>query len=562
MPGNDSKHEVHHGLTGQKRLRLVIVGFFIAFSIITLRMAQLAFRDAEPILASHEVHEFRPARPAIDDRNGELLATDISMPSLYAEPRKIIDIDEAVELLTSILPELSPSELQRKLSSGKSFVWLKRGITPAQRDAIKKLGLPAVGFRSETKRVYPKGRLASHVLGFVDVDSKGIAGIEKYLDDKGALFTASLAEPTTQSTLPVHLSIDVRVQHVLADELTKAIAKFRAIAGIGIVLDAFSGEVIAAVSLPDFNPNNPKEAQETTRMNRFTGGVFELGSAVKTATFAMALDSGANFQSRYDARFPLPAGGSRINDYKATRRILTLPEVFTYSSNIGTAKMALEVGEEAHQSFLRKIGFFDQLTTEVPEAAKPQLPGKWSRVSTMTAAFGHGISIQPLQLAMAAAAFVNGGLLIEPTFLRRDATVDVLSKRVIKSETSDMMRQLFRLNVQEGTATRADMVGYRVGGKTGTADKVVNGRYSSEKRLNTFLGAFPMDDPKYVVLVSLDEPQATPETFGFATAGWNAVPTAGLIIQRIAPLLNIAPILTSKELSALANGPNPGTGAD
>jgi cell division protein FtsI (penicillin-binding protein 3) len=364
--------------------------------------------------------------------------------------------------------------------------------------------------------------------------------------------------------MPAALSIDVRVQHAVADEVTHAMGQFRAEAGAGLVLDVNTGEVIAAVSLPDFNPNDPKEAQDKSRANRFSGGVFELGSSVKTVTFAMALDTGVtDLTKSYDCRTPLQAGRSQIDDYHATRRILTVPEIFTHSSNIGTAKMALDVGIEGHQAFLKKLGLLERLRTELPEAAEPLFPRRWSRVNTMTASFGHGLSIQPLQLASAVAAFVNGGRLVDPTFLKREADgAGIVSRRVISEATSRQMRYLLELNVKEGTATKASVLGYRIGGKTGSAEKVIDGRYSGDHRLTTFVGAFPMDEPQYVVVVMLDEPQPTPETYGFATAGWNAVPTAGKIVQRIAPLLGVRPKLSPGDAVKLAGKTEPGTAGD
>ncbi|MDP9138040.1 MAG: penicillin-binding protein 2 [Pseudomonadota bacterium] len=550
-------------LAGHKRLRLVVFGFLLCFLAVGGRLAQLTLLPPPQADVAPRVAD-RILRPDIVDRNGVVLASDISIPSLYADPRRMVDIDEAVELLTGALPELKARELRDKLTRNRAFVWLKRDVTPRQRESVHNLGIPGVGFRKETRRVYPMGRLAAHVLGYVDVDSRGLAGIEKYLDDQGALYTASLADPRRNRATPAILSIDVRIQHAIADEIGKAMAKFRAVAGAGVLLDAGTGEILAAVSLPDFNPNAPDEAQDKVRMNRFTGGVFELGSSVKTVTFAMALDAGiTTLEATYDCRFPLAAGRSRIDDYHATRRVLTVEEIFTHSSNIGTAKMALDVGVDAHQTFLRRVGFFDRLRAELPEAAAPLLPVRWGRVHTMTAAFGHGLSIQPLQLVRAAAAFVNGGTLIEPTFLKRDReAVAALSERIISEKTSATMRHLLRLNVEKGTATKADAPGYRVGGKTGSAEKVVGGRYSRNHRLTTFLGAFPMDDPKYVLLVLLDEPQATAETFGFATAGWNAVPTAGTIVSRIAPILGVESRVTAAEAAELANRHGAGIAGD
>jgi cell division protein FtsI (penicillin-binding protein 3) len=552
-------------LAGQKRLRLVICAFALCFTVIALRFAQLSLLP--PPLSGDQARTELEAplpRPDIVDRNGVLLASDIAIPSLYADPRQIIDPDEAVELLTGTIPDMSARDIMQKLSQKRAFVWLKRQITPRQKETVHRLGIPGVGFRNEMRRVYPMGRLAAHVLGYVDVDSHGLAGIEKYLDDRGAIYKASLAEPGRDATEPAVLSIDARVQHAVASEIAAAMATYKAQAGAGLVLDVNSGEVIAAVSLPDFNPNDPKQAQDKASMNRFSGGVFELGSSVKTVTFAMALDRGVtDLTKSYDCRFPLPAGRSRIDDYHATRRILTVPEIFTHSSNIGTAKMALDVGIDGHKEFLRSMGFFDRLRTELPEAAEPLYPARWSRVNTMTAAFGHGISIQPLQLASAVAAFVNGGLLIEPTFFERGVEeASAVSRRVISEKTSETMRYLLRLNVAEGTATKADAPGYRVGGKTGSAEKVVGGRYSRDHRLTTFVGAFPIDNPRYVVLVLLDEPQAVAGTYGFATAGWNAVPTAGRIIARIGSMLGVRPEITVEEAVKLARKADAGTIGD
>jgi cell division protein FtsI (penicillin-binding protein 3) len=551
-------------ISGQKRIRLVICGFALCFAVIGFRLAQLSLwppgSPAEARLEAEEVLQ----RPDIVDRNGVVLATDLSIPSLYADPRKILDADEAIELLTGTVPELDARELRRKLGQKRAFVWLKRQISPAQRERIHNLGIPGVGFRNERRRVYPMGRLAAHVIGYVDVDSRGLAGIEKYLDERGALYKASLAEPGRSAPMPAVLALDARVQHAVADEIAAAMVTFKAQAGAGIVLDIYSGEVIAAVSLPDFNPNDPKEAQDKTRMNRFSGGVFELGSSVKTVTFAMALDAGVtDLAQSYDCRTPLAAGKSRIDDYHATRRILTVPEVFTYSSNICTAKMALDVGLEGHQAFLRKIGFFDRLRTELPEAAEPLYPRRWGRVNTMTAAFGHGISIQALQLTAAVAAFVNGGILVEPTFLKRDReAAQAVSRRIVTDRTSGLMRYLLELNVEKGTATKANALGYRVGGKTGSAEKVVNGRYSRNHRLTTFVGAFPMNDPRFAILVMLDEPQPTPDTHGFATAGWNAVPTAGKIVERIGATLGVEPRIAPGDAARLAGQVNAGTIGD
>ncbi|HMT15536.1 MAG TPA: penicillin-binding protein 2, partial [Aestuariivirga sp.] len=349
-----------------------------------------------------------------------------------------------------------------------------------------------------------------HLIGHVNIDNQGIAGIEKYLDTDGAIYTASLASPDKPEMAPAQLSMDMRVQHGLTDELAKAIAKYRAKAGGGIIMDSETGEIVGMVSLPDYNPNDEDKHLTSAQQNRMTSGVFELGSVIKAITFAMAFDYGVtDLNGSYDARYPLVIGNARIDDYHAKHKVLTVPEIFVNSSNIGTAKMALQVGEENHQAFLRKVGLFDRMTTEIPESAKPLLPRRWSKLVTATAAFGHGFAVQPLQGISVVAGILNEGRMCPPTFLKRTAEeCAVLAKDIVKPATSEMMRKLFRLNVVEGTAEGADAIGYRVGGKTGTAEKVINGRYSKDHRLNSFIGAFPMERPKYVILIMLDEPQA------------------------------------------------------
>jgi cell division protein FtsI (penicillin-binding protein 3) len=542
-------------LVGRNRLRLVTFGFILFFMAISGQLGYLTLWQVHPERPVIEYSERLP-RPDIVDRNGVVLATDVSVFSLYADPRKILDVDEAVELLTATVSGFDAKSLRQKLvQPNRAFVWLKREVGPAEREAIHNLGIPGLGFRVETKRVYPMGRLASHILGYVDLDSKGIAGIEKFLDDQGALYTASLAEDSTRA-MPAVLSIDIRVQHALADELAQGIAKFHAKAGGAIVLDVRSGEVLGLVSLPDFNPNQENKNFTFDQANRMTSGVFELGSVIKAVTFAMALDYGAaDLTSRFDARTPLVIGRAVIHDFQPTRRILSLPEVFINSSNIGTARMALGIDMIKHQAFLRRVGLMDRLVTELPENAKPLLPQRWGRLVQATVAFGHGFAVQPLQGAQVVAGLINGGNMLPVTFLKRArADAQALARRVVKPETSEKLRYLFRLNGLEGSARKAsaNAPGYRVGGKTGTAEKVVNGRYDKAKNLTSFVGAFPMDDPQYVVMIMLDEPQATPETYGFATSGWNAVPTAGNVIARIAPLLGVEPVLTDDERKALA----------
>src|SRR5271169_738348 len=526
------------------RVGLAIIAFAIVYGIIAVRLVMFAAvsdgRVAHRVVSSDAV---ATARPDVLDRNGQVLATDVRVPSLYAEPRRLIDVDEAVELLTADLPDLDATELRERLSSRRGFVWLKRDVTPEQQRQIYHQGLPGIGFLNENKRSYPNGPEVSHVIGHVNIDNQGIAGMEKWLDGHGlaALHMAGLATDRLQN--PVQLAVDLRVQHALRDELIAARAKFKAIAAAGIVLDVRTGEIVAMVSEPDYDPNNPHEALDPTRINRLTTGVYEMGSTFKAFTIAMALDSGkATLKSSFDAHGPMRVGRFLIHDFEPENRMLTIPEIFTYSSNIGAARTALAMGVDAHKAFLRKLGQLDRLRTELPESSAPIVPKRWGELNTITIAFGHGLSVAPLQAVMGVAALMNGGILIPPTFLKRtQAEAEALGKRVIKPETSELMRYLMRLNVEKGTASKADVKGYYIGGKTGTADKVVFGRYSKTKVLTDFMAVMPADQPRYVLLIMLDEPHATPETHGFKTSGWNAVPTGAAVVARIAPLLGIQP---------------------
>ncbi|HTP92157.1 MAG TPA: penicillin-binding protein 2 [Xanthobacteraceae bacterium] len=528
------------------RVGLAIIAFAAVYTIIAVRLVMFAMVPDSRIV--HRVGSgdaIATARPDILDRNGEILATDVRVPSLYGEPRRLIDVDEAVELLTAVLPDLDATELRERLSSKRGFVWLKRDITPEQQREIYRQGLPGIGFLNENKRDYPNGAEISHLIGHVNIDNQGIAGIEKWLDRQGLadLHMAGLATDRLQN--PVNLAVDLRVQHALRDELIAARSKFSAIAAAGLVLNVRTGEVVAMVSEPDYDPNNPHEALDPTRINRLTTGVYEMGSTFKAFTIAMALDSGkATLKSSFDAHNPLHYGKFDIHDFEPQQRALTVPEIFTYSSNIGAARMAMAVGIDGHKAFLKKMGQLVRLRTELPESAEPIVPKRWGELNTITIAFGHGLSVAPLQAVMGVAALMNGGILIPPTFLKRsEEEAQALGKRVIKPETSDLMRYLMRLNVEKGTAAKAEVPGYYIGGKTGTADKVVFGRYSKTKVLTDFMAVLPADHPRYLLLIMLDEPHATPETHGFKTSGWNAVPTGGAVIARIAPLLGIEPRL-------------------
>jgi len=529
------------------RIGLAIIAFTAVYGIIAGRLVLYAVTpDSHAAGRASTADAVATARPDILDRRGEILATDVRVPSLFGEPKRLIDVDEAVELLTAVMPDLDAKEMRERLGNRKrGFAWLKREITPKQQQEVHKLGVPGLGFLTENKRTYPNGAEVAHLIGLVNIDNQGIAGIEKWLDGTGlaALHAAGLATDRLQE--PVQLAVDLRAQHAMRDELVAAREKFKAVAAAGVITDVRTGEIISMVSVPDFDPNNPREANDPTRINRLTTGVFEMGSTFKALTVAMGLDSGKfTLNSMLDARSSLRYGKFNISDYHAQKRVLSLPEVFTYSSNVGTAKVALGLGVEHHKWFLKKMGQLDRLTTELPESAMPLVPKRWGELNTITIAFGHGLSVAPLQATMAVGALMNGGAMIPPTFLKRsEEEAKKLAVQVIKPETSAMMRYLMRLNAEKGSARKADVPGFYVGGKTGTAEKVVNGRYSKTKLLTTFMAVLPADKPRYLITLLLDEPKGLPETHGFATSGWNAAPTAAKIIARIAPMLGLEPRL-------------------
>ncbi len=538
------------------RLRLAAIGFGCIYLAIVGRLVYYAVAPDMDTIDRVARTSAAIQRPDIVDRNGTVLATDVKVSSLYAEPRNIIDVDEAVDLLGQSLPDLDRKELRAKLSTKKGFVWLKREITPREQVAIFRLGIPGVGFVQENKRVYPNGPVVAHILGFADIDNKGIAGIEKYFDTSGMTAAAAAEAAKGGRMAPIHMALDLKVQHAVRDELIAGMAKFKAIAASAAIADVETGEILSLVSLPDYDPNNPVDAQKPDAMNRVNTGVFEMGSTMKALTIAMGLDSGKmSLQSRFDARSNLRYGRFTIHDFHPTRRILSIPEVFIHSSNIGTARIALAMGVEAHKAFLKKMGQLDRLQTELPESARPLVPARWGELNTITISFGHGVAIAPIQSVMAVSALVNGGWLMKPTFLQRNIQeARAVSTKVIKDTTSTQMRYLMRLNAEKGSAKKADIPGYRVGGKTGTAEKVIGGRYSKNRNLTAFTAVFPMDKPRYMLLAVLDEPKALPETHGFATSGWNVVPVGGKMVERIAPLLGVEPDYDAPPAQALLGG--------
>ncbi len=519
------------------RNRLMVAGalFTAAFTVIGIRVIDVSVfsENTEPrytrSIAKDEKHN---GRADIVDRNGVLMATSLSTASLFANPRLVLDPEQAALKLATALPDIDVKVIEKKLRSNRGFVWLKRHLTPRQQYAVNRLGIPALNFQREARRMYPMGSLAAHALGFTDIDNKGLTGIERYFDKELRTRQDNMA-----------LSIDVRVQHVLEHELSVAMKKFSAIGAAGLVMDVTTGEVVAMSSLPSFDPNQPGAIAQDLRFNRTTLGVYEMGSTFKIFTTAMALDAGTvSLHGGYDTTNPIRVARFTIRDFHAKKRWLSVPEIFMYSSNIGTVKMALDVGIPGHRNFLTTIGMMKPVAIELSETGSPLSPNRWREINSMTISFGHGLAVSPLHLVAGVSAMVNGGIYRTPTLIRRNPSETPVGKRVITAETSAKMRRLMRLVVKNGTGRNAAAPGYLVGGKTGTAEKVSGRGYKKKALISSFVAAFPMHKPRYVVLAMLDEAKGTKETFGYATGGWVAAPVVGAVVRRIAPVLGMRPI--------------------
>lgn len=534
----------------QGRLRLLCVGlfFFLCFGSISAQLvsmmlshgmtipkfsvADLMKRSASPEDLEVNSEPKRMIRANVVDRNGVLLATNLMTSSAFANPTEIKNPEQVAKQLGVTL-RMDEQSLLRRLKKDNSFVWIKRHLTPKEQHAVNSLGIPGIYFLPEERRVYPYTNLLSHTLGYVGIDNKGLAGLERQYDD--VLTDSERRDPLT-------LSIDIRVQHILRDEMANAMNEYRGIGAAGVVMDVQSGEVLAISSLPDYDPNKTSHIKDDDRFNRTTLGLYEMGSTFKSLTLALALDSGLSYKSGYDASKPLKVSGHTISDYHGKNRWLSVPEIFVYSSNIGTARMLLDVGIVKQREFLKTLGLFDPVPVDIPETASPMIPGEWSQLQAITIAYGHGMSVTPLHLVRAISALVNGGTLPNISLVQSEEKSLKRAKRVIDDETSEMMRSMFRLVVSHGTGSKANIAGYRVGGKTGTAEKIMaNGRYSKDAKISSFVSVFPVDDPKYVVYIMVDDPKPTKASYGYATGGWVAAPAVGRVIERMAPLVGVAP---------------------
>lgn len=559
------RHEVMRDTSRQRaetRLILLIGVFALAFSAVGVRMGQLAASEpAEPI-ARVEIAPILNQRADIVDRRGRLLATNIETHALYAQPRNMVDPRSAARGLEAIFPQFDADTLYEKFIGSGKFIWLKRQLSPEQRQAVHDLGEPGLLFGPRETRLYPNGRLAAHVLGGTGFGREavnsaeiiGVAGVEQYFDD-------NLRDPG-RGEEPVTLSLDLGIQSAVETVMRGGIELLHAKGGAAVLMDAHSGEIVSLVSLPDFDPNNRPVPASTgdpassPLFNRAVQGVYELGSTFKVFTVAQALELGlVEPDSKLDTKGPLVYGRHKIRDFRNYGDRLSVTKTLIKSSNIGTARLAMMIGPEQQRHFLGSLGLTKSLDLQMPEAvqARPLLPARWSEISSLTISYGHGLSTTPLHLAAAYAGMVNGGTKVTPTLLQQSQE-PIVGPRLISQKTSDQIRAMMRLVVTKGTASFGEVQGYAVGGKTGTADKPLStGRgYHKDKVIAVFASAFPMYDPKYVLVVALDEPEERSGDKPRRTAGWTAVPVSAEIIARVAPLLGLRPEIEPREIAGIS----------
>jgi cell division protein FtsI (penicillin-binding protein 3) len=533
-------------LVGQRRQILALMHQRLMFgmllyagiiAIIALRLVWLAaFGDHAGRKGG--ALDLTPERGDIVDRDGHALARTIDAWIIGLQPAKVIGNKlDLARRLAQLMPEKDEAQYLQMLRSGQSFYYLRRRASPSLVAAINSLGEPGLALQREPDRLYPQLSLAAHVVGYTDIDGKGNAGIERAFDEQ-------LRDPARRGQ-PIVSSVSSRIQQALEHELNEAMTHFSAIGAAGVVMDIHTGEVLAMTSLPQLNPNAAGQGSPEARFNRATLGVYELGSTFKPFTVAMAMDAGVikSMGQMYNCPKALHVAGRTINDTHPFGRACSVAEIMKESSNIGTAQIADQLGSARQKEFLRKMGFLNKVQIELKERGRTLTPGsQWNQIERMTVGYGHGIAVTPLHLAIGYATLFNGGIYRPATLLKVDKNhAPGKGHRVFSEETSYKMRALLRLVVTEGTGKKADAPGYRVGGKTGTAQKIIGGRYSNSVNVTSFAGVFPMDEPRYVIVVMLDEPKATAETFGFTTAGWNVAPVVSKTVSRIAPMLGVRP---------------------
>lgn len=502
---------------------------------------------------SNNLYEYRMD---ITDRNNNLLAVNLPTVSLYANPQKIIDLKGSVDKLLTVIPTLNRQKLLSILKSDKNFIWLKRDLTPQEHEKIYNLGIPAFGFEREQKRIYTYGNLLSHVIGYVGRDLNGLSGIEQYFNNY--LTEKKSTSDTTGQTASLKLSIDLRVQNILSEEIDKIIKKFNAKGAAGIIANPNNGEILALVSKPDFNPHYPGKASSNQLFNMATQGVYEMGSGMKSLTMAIGLETKSiSMHDAYNLSY-MNVNGFQVKDYHLMKGWHTVPHIFLKSSNIGVSQIMLEIGATNLANYLRKLGLLDRAKIELPERGRPLFPAisHWTDLSLTTMSYGYGISVSPLHFMQAMLPVVNGGVFYPLTLLKRDDVNEkpIEGERIFSNHTSHSIRKLMRLVVSDGTGSNAEVKGYYVGGKTGTANIVHNGKYDKNRRISSFFGIMPASNPEYMIYIVYNEPQGIKETFGYSGGGWTAAPTVGSVFERMTSLYGLEKLdQNSKEVQELTD---------
>ena len=548
----------HEEMADQARMRaegrLLVLGaaFFLGFLTIGMRMGTLSTTVPEEPRAVASGSAIIGQRSDIVDRNGRILATNLETHSLYAHPRELVDARHAVAELAKIFPDLDAARMLKDFTGERKFVWVRKQISPEQMQRVHDIGDPGLLFGPRETRLYPNGPIMAHILGgasfgregVASAEVIGVAGVERAFDEH-------LRDPA-QVGAPLELSVDLTVQAATEDVLAGGMALMNAKGAASVLMDIHTGEVISLASLPDFDPNNRPQVltegdqADSPLFNRAVQGVYELGSTFKIFTVAQAMELRLlNPNTLIDVKGPLEWGPHKIRDFHDVGEILSATNVIVKSSNVGTARIAQQIGVERQRDFLKMLGFLEATPLEMTEApsGRPILPKNWSEISTMTISYGHGLSTSPLHLAAGYASLLNGGTVVKPTLMRQDGPQE--GARIVSPQTSRASRDMLRAVVETGTATLGDVPGYNVGGKTGTADKprAAGGGYYEDKVIATFASVFPADDPKYVLVVTLDEPQITADGKPRRSAGWTAVPVAAEMVRRVAPLLGLRPAI-------------------
>lgn len=516
--------------------RLIVIGivFSILLLVTSVRLLSLAAYFSLPtgnqeIIQQNFSGHTIAIRSDILDRIGNVLATTVSTASLYADPKQLRDMEDVARKLRRILPARIFQTYRFIPSSKRSSVLIARHLTPKQQKEVLALKILGLKLRQDYRRVYPHGKLTSHIIGFTDVDNNGLSGIEMGLNNR-----------VSKSRVPLILSLDLRLQHIIHDELTNGIEEFKSKGGCAVLLKIGTGEILSMVSLPDFDPHHPAQFLGENLFNKVTSGIYEMGSTMKIANTAMALESGVKITERFDTTLPIGLGYFKVTDYFTGRKWLSIPEIFLYSSNIGSAKIALEAGGENQYSFLRRIGFLDRPSLEVPEVGSPIVPEQWTASNRISVSYGYGLAISPLQMVCGIASILKGNEPVIPTLLHQiQPRLKDLEHRSVSLKTSRTTLDLMRLAVKAGTAQKSDTSGYFIFAKTGTTNLQFRRNYQKNEVMTNFTGILGHDSstPTHVIYIMLDRPKRLKKTFGLNTAGWNAALVGRKIINRIAPIL-------------------------